>query len=886
MKKHYLASTLALAALSLASCTINEIGVVDKSPAEPQGIYMTFDASLAENNETKTNLVNEDGVYKFPWTPGDAISLFYGSGSNGGSKFTSNATAQTSSTKFSGVINVITGGDEDSTDETSFWAIYPYNVNNSCDGESLTFTLPSVQTAVAEGIAPNTCPTIAKASGLHLSFYQTCGFFRFTVSEEGIKQVVFTTADYTDIAGTMKCSFGEDGKPVLESVTSGSDRITVNAPNNGTFATGTNYYVIMAPVTMNGMYVTYVKDDKQATYKISSQVPIKRKVGNWLENRDSGLSWDLRDHCLKFSVESGTNTLYLDCVGENHPYLEWSTDKIVWKEWNYTSGGILFTASKPLYIRGGGNNGSNGFSQSETVYSTFRLDSPASVEGNIMSLLSSTVNKTVLRDIQNSSNPINLQWCYYRLFQNAPIVTAPELPATVLSNHCYEYMFDGCTSLTKAPELPATWLAESCYKHMFSGCTSLNKAPALPEETLETSCYAYMFAGCTSLTDSPVLPAACLKTDCYDGMFSGCSNLNRVEAYFTDWDGSVNPTIKWSIHTTGWLENVAETGTFIRSVDAAWQRVNGINGIPSGWDVRGNAESFTLDSDHIWLMVGEEHQFTATLEPASSVAQTVTWTDDNNDYLGSHVTSNGKFQATRPGHFIVTATCMGISASCIVDVYPTEVRMYAGGPLWSTRNIGADKPFEEGSFCAWNSCIDRIYRDGNWYSRLAYAFGDESPYPFTLNEYTQNGDYLTDLMATTRTGTNPITYFTGDDRYKFPTGTQFMLLFENTTQTWVNDYDGSGVPGFVFRGKGDYSNNVLFFPAAGYGENNEYSGHGHLAYCWTPEVEDYTETWYNRTTYPYAFAFAIIRSGGAAVDAWLSPILKCEGAPYRAIRWE
>ena len=39
-------------------------------------------------------------------------------------------------------------------------------------------------------------------------------------------------------------------------------------------------------------------------------------------------------------------------------------------------------------------------------------------------------------------------------------------------------MFSGCTSLVTAPELPATVLVKNCYYSMFSGCTNLNYVKA------------------------------------------------------------------------------------------------------------------------------------------------------------------------------------------------------------------------------------------------------------------------------------------------------------------------------------------------------------------------------------------------------------------------
>ena len=51
------------------------------------------------------------------------------------------------------------------------------------------------------------------------------------------------------------------------------------------------------------------------------------------------------------------------------------------------------------------------------------------------------------------------------------------LPATTLTNMCYQYMFAGCQGLTRAPELPATEMTVACYASMFEGCTGLTQAP-------------------------------------------------------------------------------------------------------------------------------------------------------------------------------------------------------------------------------------------------------------------------------------------------------------------------------------------------------------------------------------------------------------------------
>ena len=119
--------------------------------------------------------------------------------------------------------------------------------------------------------------------------------------------------------------------------------------------------------------------------------------------------------------------------------------------------------------------------------------------------------------------------CYQYMFDGCTsLTTAPDLPATTLARGCYESMFSNCTSLTTAPELPATTLAVDCYRGMFYGCTSLTTAPALPAETLADSCYQEMFRGCTSLTTAPALPATTLNDSCYYSMFSDCTSLTTA----------------------------------------------------------------------------------------------------------------------------------------------------------------------------------------------------------------------------------------------------------------------------------------------------------------------------------------------------------------------
>lgn len=194
------------------------------------------------------------------------------------------------------------------------------------------------------------------------------------------------------------------------------------------------------------------------------------------------------------------------------------------------------------------------------------------VYGNVMSLL-----YVDFKDKKEIKQPIALA----RLFQygNAQILNHPTkelvLPATKLSEECYQLMFSKCGGLTKAPELPATELAKGCYDSMFSECTGLTEAPELPATELAQGCYYLMFNGCTGLTAAPELPATELVADCYEFMFSNCSALKYIHC-------PAQVDSNYSDCTSAWLSGVSSTGKFVKpATEADWRR--GPAGIPDGW---------------------------------------------------------------------------------------------------------------------------------------------------------------------------------------------------------------------------------------------------------------------------------------------------------------
>lgn len=176
-------------------------------------------------------------------------------------------------------------------------------------------------------------------------------------------------------------------------------------------------------------------------------------------------------------------------------------------------------------------------------------------------------------------------WCYSGMFENCTslIESMQELPATTLAEECYSYMFSRCTSLRLHPDLPATTLTPGCYLHMFSN-TNITAGPELPATTLAKECYAFMFNNCASMWTAPDLPATTLVLNCYAYMFKGCSLLTYIKCLgYTSGDNTGDSDKPMTEYAGAWVDGVSTTGTFIKNPNMTWP--TGISGIPDGWRV-------------------------------------------------------------------------------------------------------------------------------------------------------------------------------------------------------------------------------------------------------------------------------------------------------------
>jgi len=77
--------------------------------------------------------------------------------------------------------------------------------------------------------------------------------------------------------------------------------------------------------------------------------------------------------------------------------------------------------------------------------------------------------------------------------------------------------------------------------------------------------------------------------------------------------------------------------------------------------------------------------------------------------------------------------------------------------------------------------------------------------------------------------------------WRMPTTEEMQALYDNTTSTWTDNYNNTGIKGCIFTGKGDYANSSLFLPAAGYFDGTSCNDGGSYGNYWSGTLYSSTD---------------------------------------------
>ena len=218
--------------------------------------------------------------------------------------------------------------------------------------------------------------------------------------------------------------------------------------------------------------------------------------------------------------------------------------------------------------------------------------------------------------------------------------------------------------------------AKNAFYGLFAGADKLvnndERLLVLPATTLTEGCYQDMFNGCKGIEKAPELPAPKLEKNCYQEMFYDCAKLNHVKCLATD--------ISAENCTKGWLTNAGTEATGEKVLETAVPMTpNSDDGVPTSWteqkaetDAPATAvTSVELDADEMTLKVGDEGQLQATVAPEDATDKTVTWSSDKTSV--ATVDATGKVTAVAEGEATITAKAGDKTATCKVTVTAATV---------------------------------------------------------------------------------------------------------------------------------------------------------------------------------------------------------------------
>lgn len=265
---------------------------VDQQPLEQEQENLhevVFHASW--DPKTKTELQEDGSVW---WSPGDELSLFVGTGYEGGYKMTSVESEVSPKADFIGEIPEL--------NESEYVAIYPFDESTFYrqEGETMMvgLILPERQIARENNFPDKTFKSIAVSSDDHLYFKNLFSGIKFSVANEGIKEVEFAVTQdpfLPDCASTLSGCLYLSKEGELMSKSSGSSKVTIAAPDNQVFIPGRYYYVtIPARSFENGLIITYRKETTEATLVLDEKVTFKKSTFKRLYAKDADLEFHQR----------------------------------------------------------------------------------------------------------------------------------------------------------------------------------------------------------------------------------------------------------------------------------------------------------------------------------------------------------------------------------------------------------------------------------------------------------------------------------------------------------------------------------------------------------------------------------------------------------------
>lgn len=906
--KHRLFLVAVLTALAV-SC------VRDKKEEDSARTWeMTFTASMAEN-QVKTTIRNGINVF---WSPGDAINVFFGSNSQG--RFVSKNGVPAAVADFSGTLNVFTGVTEGSTAPVTYWAVYPYDESNTCDGNSVTLKVPSVQSSQASTFLDGMFPSVARSDTQLLPFYNVCGGLCFTVSRNDIESIDFRANGGEHLAGKARVSFGSSGVPVAEAL-DGSSSITLTPAGSATFKAGEKYYFTILPVTLtSGFTITFhTSGYKEGTLSVPSPVTVKRSVFGLIEDMDSSVAQWTDDDATSAAAGSG---LYLGITGFNQALYSYPLAKMTSSNMDgYTSFVSDLTSKNGTILY---------YAVEQSIDALKRITYPADLanvaivtftdgldQGSMMMNPSfvdddsylDAINQR-LHDEKIGGQPITAYSIGLRGSDVSDVAKFRTNLKKLASSDGNAFEVSSMSEVKSrfeqiAQVAKATTTITYTYNISFTvpGQATGTKIRFTFDNVSDAAASSRYIEGTFNLADRSLADVTyrgftCSSGSTVSGIVDGIFVTFMLEDLVASDGVQVNPDNirQWSCApgSSSWQVNSefdkdtdmnVKVDVDVTRKSAAVMLVLDCSsslGFQFG-TMQSNANSFirtlheasrdeysvesvSLDRNTLRLRVGRMSILTASVSPSTAIDSKLRWTSSNTAV--ATVGGNGSVTAVAVGTCTISAVSSnGEKAECEVAVWEPTPEMAVDLGLsvkWAAFNIGATRPEEYGSYYQWAGTQDVT-------DRGIYLDYNNCPYHVTTNNKYASGwtKYIPSDKSSYWSGSgspdNKTVLYPEDDiarvewggAWRMPTYEEMTELRENCSWAWTGNYNGTGVAGRIFTSKkSGYTDKSIFLPAAGFRSYGGRDDAGSAGHYWSSPLDPSS---------PYRACYLLLNSSNVSV---------------------
>ena len=845
--------------LLAGSCSrMEEASIKDESSAR---VELTVTATSGDYVETKTVRQSDGSIW---WSPGDAINLFYGTMDGG--KFTTTITEAAPKATFNGTLSAATGSSETGMGAQTFWGVYPYNESNTCDGESVTLTVPGTQKGVPGTFANNLNPTVANSQGLGLTFYNVGSWFIFTVSQAGITSATFKGNNNEDIAGKVRVTMDANGKPEYE-VIGGVKSITITPEEGSSFTVGAQYRIVLLPQTLSGGYTLTLRKGPQAADWVDNESrQFKRSSFVGKQNADSGLEWSGEFVAMGDGIYWATKNIGANNPQESGYYFAWGeTETKTSYKWDTYKWGTAYNQLTKY------NDDPTFGSVDNPTYLYVQADDDAA--------------RVNLGPGWLTPQKADWQW----LIDNCGWVWTEDYEGTGTPGYVVTSNVTGYTS--SSIFLPAagfhinSQLQVGKVGYYWSANHGIVNVTEGEESDMPYKAWYLNFTSSGKTVGSvdryygiPVRPI--YREVAVNGVHISLSSLTLnygEEATLTAIvlpASATNRTVTWSSSDPSIVSVTQEGALTAVGIGTATVTVTTEDGGHTSSctvTVTGiNVESVSLSHTTLEIAKDATAQLTATVLPENASNPAVTWSSSDPSVVS--VTQEGVLTAVGIGTATITVTTVdgNQTATCSVTV-EMAINGYSfvemgDGLKWATMNVGANSETDYGDYFAWGETSTKT--DYSWatyqhmyqgmststgISKYQAADGQTGSMWYYDGEFV--GDGITELERT-----DDAASANWGGTWRMPTDEEWTEL-RNTDKfiwSWTENFNGTGVNGYTVTSKvPGYVGNQIFLPAAGYRDGAIFYYAGSYGRYWSSSL--YTS--YSRDAWYVFFSSSLVYRG-------------------------